>query len=78
MTALTVFHIYIMYTNYFGFASIIKSHLPTLTSRGQSFFLATAPISDTGWARSGVKGPLMWGFSYTTESNKHTQYSYWF
>lgn len=37
---------------------------PTLTSRGQPLFLAIAPISDTGWARSGVNGPLMWGFNY--------------
>lgn len=39
------------------------NHWPTLTSRGQPFFSATDPMSETGWARSGVNGPLMWGFS---------------
>lgn len=38
-------------------------YIPTLTSKGQPFFSATEPISDTGWAKSGVKGPLMCGFS---------------
>lgn len=40
-----------------------KQDVPTLTSSGQPFFSAAAPTSDTGWARSGVKGPLMCGFS---------------
>lgn len=40
---------------------------PTFTSSGQPFFSAVAPTSETGCARSGVKGPLMWGFSCTTQ-----------
>lgn len=47
--------------------SIGNRFSPTFTSSGQPFFSAVAPTSDTGWARSGVKGPLMWGFSCTTQ-----------
>lgn len=36
---------------------------PTLSSMGQSCFLAAAPKSLSVWARSGVKGPLMCGSS---------------
>lgn len=47
---------------------------PTLTSRGQPLFLAIAPISDTGWARSGVKGPLIWGFNcYRRRETRHSK-----
>lgn len=45
---------------------------PTFTSSGQPFFSAVAPTSDTGCARSGVKGPLMWGFSCTTQRQTST------
>lgn len=41
-----------------------KCYPPTLISTGQPSFSATAPISDTGCARSGVKGPLICGFSF--------------
>ena len=34
---------------------------PTLISTGQSFFLATSPSLEMGFARSGVNGPLTWG-----------------
>lgn len=47
-------------------ASTRNQFSPTFTSSGQPFFSAVAPTSDTGCARSGVKGPLMWGFSCTT------------
>lgn len=43
--------------------TIQTNHWPTLTSRGQPLFWATAPMSDTWWAKSGVNGPLMWGFN---------------
>lgn len=36
---------------------------PTLISSGQLFFLASAASLEMGVARSGVKGPLMWGSS---------------
>ena len=35
----------------------------TLTSSGQLFFFAAAPNCEIGLAKSGVKGPLMWGSS---------------
>ena len=36
---------------------------PTLRSAGQSFFLTSSANLEIGVARSGVKGPLMWGSS---------------
>ena len=42
---------------------ILDLFLPTLTSKGHPSLTATSPTFDTGLARSGVKGPLMRGWS---------------
>lgn len=54
-------------------ASATNQSSPTFTSSGQPFFSAVAPTSDTGCARSGVKGPLMWGFSCTSKEDERVR-----
>lgn len=44
-----------------------KSYSPTRISTGHPFFSATEPISSIVCARSGVKGPLIRGFSFKKE-----------